>query len=73
RSSDRLIAAEAHRWERALPQYLPGHGETVARIDEEINDIAGLELAGSAYFGVGIPACISRAETVAQRITSMQT
>lgn len=72
RSSDRLIAAEAHRWERALPQYLPGHGEMVARIDEEINDIAGLELAGSAYFGVGIPACISRAETVAQRITSMQ-
>ena len=69
RRSDRLIAAEAHRWEHALPQYLPGHAETVARIDEEIAGIAGLELAGSAYFGVGIPACIDRAETVARRIT----
>ncbi|MBM6592208.1 protoporphyrinogen oxidase [Brevibacterium sp. RIT 803] len=69
RRSDRLMAAEAHRWEQALPQYLPGHAETVARIDEEIAGIAGLELAGSAYFGVGIPACIDRAETVARRIT----
>lgn len=73
RRSDRLIAAEVHRWERALPQYLPGHGETVARVDEEIAGITGLELAGSAYFGVGIPACIDRAETVARRITSPQT
>ncbi|WP_193070424.1 protoporphyrinogen oxidase [Brevibacterium sp. FME37] len=73
RGSDRLIAAEAHRWERALPQYLPGHAETVERIDADIADIAGLELAGSAYFGVGIPACIDRAETVAQRITAAQT
>lgn len=73
RGSDRLIAAEAHRWERALPQYLPGHGEMVARIDEEIAGIAGLELAGSAYFGVGIPTCIDRAETVAARITSTLT
>lgn len=72
RRSDRLIAAEAHRWERALPQYLPGHSETVARIDEDIAGITGLELAGSAYFGVGIPACIDRAETVARRITSPQ-
>lgn len=73
RGSDRLIAAEAHRWERALPQYLPGHGEMVERIDADIADITGLELAGSAYYGVGIPACIDRAETVAQRITSTQT
>lgn len=72
RGSDRLISAEAHRWERALPQYLPGHAESVAKIDEEIAGIAGLELAGSAYFGVGIPACIDRAETVAQRVTYTQ-
>ena len=72
RGTDRLITAEAHRWERALPQYLPGHAESVAKIDEEIADIAGLELVGSAYFGVGIPACIKRAETVAQKLTSTQ-
>ncbi|HCG57550.1 MULTISPECIES: protoporphyrinogen oxidase [Brevibacterium] len=73
RGSDRLIAAEAHRWERALPQYLPGHGEMVERIDADIADITGLELAGSAYIGLGIPACIDRAKTVAQRIASTQT
>ena len=69
RESDRLLVAEAHRWTRALPQYLPGHAEMVARIDDDISGIAGLELAGSAYFGVGIPACIDRAETVARRLT----
>lgn len=69
RDSDRLIVAEAHRWKRALPQYLPGHSEMVASIEDDISGIAGLELAGSAYFGVGIPACIDRAETVARRLT----
>lgn len=72
RGSDRLIAAEAHRWDHALPQYLPGHSGMVTCIDEETSGIGGLELAGSAYFGVGIPACIARAEEVAHRVNAAQ-
>ena len=33
------------------------------------SDIPGLELAGNAYHGVGIPACIHAGEAAAERIT----
>ncbi|RBP63990.1 oxygen-dependent protoporphyrinogen oxidase [Brevibacterium sanguinis] len=65
---DRLITAEVRRWDRALPQYLPGHLTTMADIDAELRSVPGLELAGSACTGVGIPACIDRAETVVRRL-----
>jgi oxygen-dependent protoporphyrinogen oxidase len=63
----RIIAAEVQRWNQALPQYLPGHATLIADIDAQIAEVAGLDLAGSAYGGVGIPACIARAEAVARR------
>lgn len=68
RTGDRLLAAEVQRWDQALPQYLPGHAELIGNIDADIAAIDGLELAGSAFDGVGIPACISRAEAVAARL-----
>lgn len=68
RSGDRIRAAEVQRWDRALPQYLPGHGGLVTAIDEETAGIPGLELVGSAYDGVGIPACLGRAEAVSRRL-----
>lgn len=52
-------AIRVHRWRDALPQYLPGHLDRVARIEAAIAaDAPGLVLAGAAYRGVGIPACI---------------
>ena len=68
RSSDRILTAEVRRWDRALPQYVPGHLDAVDDLDEELAGIEGLELVGSAYSGVGIPACIGRAHTVADRL-----
>ena len=48
-----------HRWDRAFPQYTPGHG---ARIDRIVGALAAdapnVHLAGAAYGGIGIPACI---------------
>lgn len=66
--SDRLVAAEVRHWDEALPQYLPGHAKTVTAIDAALARVPGLELAGSAYHGVGIPACIERADVVATRL-----
>jgi oxygen-dependent protoporphyrinogen oxidase len=68
RPTAKIIAAEVERWESALPQYVPGHAARIAAIDAQIAGIDGLELAGSAFEGVGIPACISRAEAVAKRL-----
>ncbi|MGI9616183.1 MAG: protoporphyrinogen oxidase [Acidimicrobiales bacterium] len=52
-------ATRVHRWKRAFPQYTPGHGARVDRIDAAV--AAGtphVQLAGAAYRGIGIPACI---------------
>lgn len=56
------------RWTGAMPQYHVGHGEIVEKVERRIESIAGLEIAGSAYHGVGIPHCIHSAEGAAQRI-----
>jgi protoporphyrinogen/coproporphyrinogen III oxidase len=48
------------RWPRSFPQYTPGHLTRVDRIEAALADGApGLALAGAAYRGVGIPACVN--------------
>ena len=59
---------EVCRYERSMPQYHLGHCERVARIRELVAKIEGLELAGNAYAGVGIPDCISSGESAAERL-----
>ena len=68
RPESRLLSAEVQRWNSALPQYLPGHAGRIVAVDAEIADLPGLELAGSAYGGIGIPACIVGADSAAQRL-----
>ncbi len=47
------------RWENAFPQYRPGHPGRVRSIDRELElTMPGVVLAGAAYRGIGIPACI---------------
>ena len=47
-----------HRWPLAMPQYVLGHPDRLARIDAALTDQPGLAVAGAAYRGVGIPDCI---------------
>ncbi len=54
-------------WPRTMPQYHVGHKELVAGIEARVEGLAGLELAGNAYHGVGIPDCIHTGETAAER------
>ena len=56
------------RWHNAMPQYHLGHGALVQRIEERMANLSGLELAGNAYHGVGIPDCIHSGEQAAERI-----
>ncbi|NQV24132.1 MAG: protoporphyrinogen oxidase [Rhodopirellula sp.] len=59
---------EVCRYKRSMPQYHLGHCERVARIRDLTEGFAGLELAGNAYAGVGIPDCVSSGESAAERI-----
>ncbi|MCZ7662121.1 MAG: protoporphyrinogen oxidase [Thermoleophilia bacterium] len=47
--------ARAYRWNRAMPQYVVGHLDRVARIDALLTEVPGIVLAGGAYRGSGIP------------------
>lgn len=55
-------------WPRTMPQYHVGHVARVAEIEQRISAIPGLELAGNAYHGVGIPNCIHTGEQAAERV-----
>jgi oxygen-dependent protoporphyrinogen oxidase len=54
------------RWSRSLPQYAVGHGGRVAEIEADLPP--GVVLAGAAYRGVGIPACIHDGREAARRL-----
>ncbi len=52
-------ATRVHRWQRAFPQYTPGHGARVDRIEAALAaDAPHVQVVGAAYRGIGIPACI---------------
>jgi len=56
------------RYPGSMPQYRVGHLELVGRIRAEISKHKGLELAGNAYGGVGIPDCVNSGELAAERL-----
>jgi len=55
-------------WPRTMPQYHVGHTGLVERIESAVAQLDGLELAGNAYHGVGIPNCIHTGEQAAERV-----
>ena len=56
------------RWGGGLPQYRPGHLDRVAAARGALADLPGLALAGAAYDGVGIPACVASGERAADDV-----
>jgi oxygen-dependent protoporphyrinogen oxidase len=56
------------RHNQSMPQYYVGHLERVRRINEGMRHLPGIELAGNAYTGVGLPDCIESAEQAAARL-----
>ncbi|MGB0909730.1 MAG: protoporphyrinogen oxidase [Nitrospirales bacterium] len=52
------IFTEIHRWNRAMPQYICGHGQRLQEIRSLAEEIEGLHLTGAAFDGLGIPDCI---------------
>ena len=64
------VAHRVTRWGGALPQYNVGHLDRVEAIRAAIEDQPGLAVAGAAYDGVGIPACVATAQSAAGQIVA---
>jgi oxygen-dependent protoporphyrinogen oxidase len=56
------------RWPEALPQYRVHHLLRVAAVEAAARRIGRLAVAGAAYRGVGIPACIAGGRQAAREV-----
>ena len=52
-------------WPQAIPQYTLGHAARVAALEQALEALPGVHLAGNAYRGVGVNDCVREAERVA--------
>jgi oxygen-dependent protoporphyrinogen oxidase len=64
------IMTRVIRHRSAIPQYTVGHLDRLARIDARLERHPGLFVAGSAYRGVSINACIADAGRLARSVVS---
>nr|WP_307872801.1 protoporphyrinogen oxidase [Actinoplanes ovalisporus] len=62
-------ATWVQRWGGGLPQYAPGHRDRLAVARAALPP--GLALAGAAFDGVGIPACIASGERAAEDVSKV--
>jgi oxygen-dependent protoporphyrinogen oxidase len=56
------------RWPAAIPQYVVGHLDRMARIDALAAQHSGLFLTGNAYRGVAMADCVEQAGSVAAKV-----
>lgn len=64
------IIRQLDRWPGAMPQYEVGHRKLVASIEKAAHERPGLEVAGNAYHGVGVPQSVHSGETAAERVAA---
>jgi oxygen-dependent protoporphyrinogen oxidase len=58
------------RWGGGLPQYLVGHPARVDAVRAAVSAVPGLAIAGAAFRGVGVPACIRDAHHAVDALLS---
>lgn len=62
------VGAVVARWGGGLPQYAPGHLDTVETLERVVAAQPGLAVAGALLHGLGLPACIGTADAAAHRL-----
>ena len=66
-----VTAWRVSRWAQSLPQYRPGHGRLVERIDSALSrELPGVFVTGAAHRGLGIPACIRQGNEAAAAVVA---
>jgi len=63
--------SRAYSWPRSMPQAVVGHGRRMKRIQERLEKLPGIEIAGGAYDGLGIPDCVRVGEAGAERMLDL--
>ena len=61
--------ARVSRWERAIPQYTPGHLDRMAALEAAERDLPGLYFCANYRGGISVADCIKSAHAMAARIT----
>ena len=61
------LFVRVHRWHASMAQYPVGHSSRISSIEEHLQDLPGLYLAGNAYSGIGISDCIRTGKRAAER------
>ena len=56
------------RWPKGIPQYTLGHADRVAAADAVESTVPGVFVAGNAFRGVAMLACVADADKVAERV-----
>jgi oxygen-dependent protoporphyrinogen oxidase len=64
----RPVSSRVTRWGGGLPRYAVGHVDRVSRITAALDAVPGLAACGALFDGVGIVACIARADVAAARV-----
>ncbi len=62
------VFTRVSRWHRSMAQYTVGHSVRLAEIRTRLGEIPGLQVAGNAYEGIGIPDCIRMGKVAASAV-----
>jgi len=67
RISDAPHLVRVQRWPRAGAQHNVGHAARLARVDERLETLPGLFVAGSGFHAIGVPDCVADGRAAAAR------
>lgn len=62
------IYTEVHRWRQGMPQYVLGHRDRLAKVQEQLANAPGLYVTGAGLYGIGIPDCIREGTKVGKQL-----
>lgn len=64
------LFSRLHRWTRHSPQYVVGHLQRIATIDQRLASVPGLFVTGSGFRAIGIPDCIADGRAASARVAA---
>ncbi|SEM55199.1 oxygen-dependent protoporphyrinogen oxidase [Mesobacillus persicus] len=66
------VASEVTSWSEQMPNYLINHPKSLQALESKLAaSFPGIYLAGSSYYGVGIPDCIENGFETARKISEL--